>query len=87
MADVEVVATYELFNVNRAKLEAVIHRVFGSARLAVEVTDRFGQVVAPREWFLAPRFVIDEAVERIKDGSITGYVYDPARARLTRVGG
>jgi hypothetical protein len=33
MADVEVVATYELFNINRTRLENLIHRVFGSARL------------------------------------------------------
>jgi hypothetical protein len=39
--------------------------------------------VTPREWFLVPLFVIDEAIERIKDGTITGYVYDPKMARLT----
>ena len=36
----------------------------------------------PREWFLVPLFVVDEAVERIKDGTITGYVYDPKAATL-----
>ena len=34
------------------------------------------------EWFLVPLFVIDEAIERIRDGSITGCVYDPTAARL-----
>lgn len=82
MADVEIVATYELFNVNRTKLENLIHRIFDPARLDIEVKDRFGNPVTPREWFLVPRFVIDEAVERIKDGTITGYVYDPKRAQL-----
>jgi hypothetical protein len=38
--------------------------------------------VQPREWFLVPTFVIDEVVERIKDGTITKYVYDPKAARL-----
>jgi hypothetical protein len=33
MADVEIVATYELYNINRTKLENLIHRVFGRARL------------------------------------------------------
>jgi Meiotically up-regulated gene 113 len=37
MADVEVVATYELFNINRTRLENLIHRVFGPARLDVEI--------------------------------------------------
>jgi hypothetical protein len=82
MADVEIVATYELFNVNRAKLENLIHKVFGAARLNVEVKDRFDQPIVPREWFLVPLFAIDEVVSRIKDGTITGYVYDPKTAKV-----
>lgn len=82
MAGVEVVATYELFNINRTRLENLIHRVFEPARLDIEIKDRFGKPVIPREWFLVPLFAIDEAVEKIKDGTITSYVYDPATARL-----
>lgn len=84
MADVEIVATYELFNINRTRLENLIHRIFGAARLDIEIKDRFGQPVIPREWFLAPLFVIDQAVEKIRDGSITGFVYDPKTAALVR---
>ena len=82
LADVEVVATYELYNINRTKLENLIHRIFDPARLDIEIKDRFGNPVVPREWFLVPFNVVDEAVERIKDGSIKGYVYDPQQARL-----
>ncbi len=85
MADVEIVATYQLFNINRIKLENVIHRVFDPARLNIEIKDRFGNPVTPREWFLVPVFVVDEAVERIKDGSITDFVYNPHTASLARV--
>lgn len=86
MADVEIVATYDLFNINRAKLERLIHRVFNPARLDITITDRFGNPVVPQEWFLVPLFVIDEAVERIKDGSITHFIYDPSNAALVRSG-
>lgn len=82
MADVEIVATYELYNVNRIKLENLIHRVFGRARLDIEIKDRFGNPVIPREWFLVPVFAVNEAIERIKDGTITEYIYDPQTARL-----
>jgi hypothetical protein len=85
MADVEIVATYELYNINRTKLEKLIHRFFDPARVNVEIKDRFGNPILPREWFLVPRFVIDEAVERIRDGSITGYRYDPKAATLCRI--
>jgi hypothetical protein len=84
MADVEVVATYELYNINRSKLENLIHRIFGSARLDIEVKDRFGHPVVPREWFLVPLHVIDEAVEKIRDGTITRYLYDTATAALVQ---
>lgn len=84
MAEVEVVATYELFNINRTRLENLIHRIFGPARLDIEIKDRFGQPVIPREWFLVPLFVIDEAIEKIRDGTITGYVYDLKSARLVQ---
>lgn len=84
MADVEVVATYELFNINRTRLEHLIHRIFAPARLAIEVKDRFGQPVVPREWFLVPLSVINEAVVRIQDGSVTGCIYDPRTATLTQ---
>ncbi|TXH81114.1 MAG: GIY-YIG nuclease family protein [Rhizobium sp.] len=86
MAEVEVVATYTLYNINRVKLENLIHRVFAPAQLDIEIKDRFGNPIVPREWFLVPRFVVDDAVERIKDGTITDYIYDPAAARLVRTG-
>lgn len=82
MADVEVVATYELFNINRSKLENLIHKFFSGARLDIEIMDRFGNPVVPREWFLVPLFVIDEAVEKIKDGTIAQYYYDTESATL-----
>lgn len=82
MADVEIVATYELYNINRTKLENLIHRLFDPARLEIEIMDRFGRPVTPREWFLVPLFVIDEAVKKIRDGTITRYVYDPYAAAL-----
>ena len=84
LADVEVVATYELFNINRSKLENLIHRIFEPARFDVEILDRFGRPIVPREWFMVPLFVIDEAVERIKDRTIVDYRYDPKTAKLVK---
>ncbi|AHG91857.1 helicase A859L containing protein [Gemmatirosa kalamazoonensis] len=84
LADVEVVTTYQLYHINRTKLENLLHRVFDPARLSITLTDRFGNPVSPREWFLVPLFVIDEAIERIRDGTITDYSYDPAKGSLVR---
>ncbi len=85
LADVEIVATYKLHNLNRIRLENIFHRLFGAAQLDLTIEDRFGHPVKPREWFLVPLHVIDEAVERIRDGSITEVVYDPKTAQLERM--
>ncbi len=82
LADVEIVATYKLHNLNRTRLESIFHRLFGAAQINLTIEDRFGNPVKPREWFLVPLHVIDEAVERIRDGSITDVVYDPKTAML-----
>ncbi|MFN3791563.1 GIY-YIG nuclease family protein [Massilia sp.] len=82
LAGVEIVATYKLHNLNRVKLENIFHRLFGAAQLNLSIEDRFGHPVKPKEWFLVPLHVIDEAVQRIKDGSITDIIYDIKTARL-----
>jgi T5orf172 domain len=82
LAGVEIIAEYKLFNINRTKLEKIIHKFFADAAYDIEITDRFGKPVRPREWFLVPLHVIDEAVERIRDGSIAELVYDPVTASL-----
>ena len=82
LAGVEVVATYNLFNIKRSKLENILHRVFARARLDLTIEDRFGNPVKPKEWFLVPLQVIDEVVDRIRDQSIVGYEYNPSTASL-----
>ena len=83
LAAVEVVATYKLHNLNRVRLESIFHHLFGAAQLELTIEDRFGHPVKPKEWFLVPLHVIDEAVQCIRDGSITGMIYDPQTACLS----
>jgi hypothetical protein len=47
--------------------------------------DRFGRAFRPRGWFLIPLEPIDEAVRRIKDGTIIDCKYDVENARLVMV--
>jgi len=82
LADVEIVATYKLGNVNRKRLEGLLQRFFGRARLDMELKDRFGSQVEPREWFLVPLPVIDDTIQKIKDGTISEFRYDPESAQL-----
>jgi hypothetical protein len=84
LADVEITRTYKLYNINRSKLENLLHRVFAAARLDLTIEDRFGRPIKPREWFLVPLPIIEEVVEKIRDQSITKFRYDPETASLQR---
>ena len=82
LAGVEVIREYKLVGIYRKKLEQLLHGFFGSARLEIDIKDRFGKKVHPREWFLVPLPVIDEVIKRIRTGSIEEVIYDPASASL-----
>jgi hypothetical protein len=85
MADVELIATYELFNIDRSKLENQIHRFFSPARIDLQIVDRFGNPIRPREWFLVPLSAIDMAVEKIQRGTISDFEYDPSTASVVKL--
>lgn len=85
LADVEVVATYKLYNINRTKLENIFHRVFATAQVDLQIEDRFGKPVKPKEWFLVPLPVIDELVNKIQENDILNYHYNPQSASLEKI--
>lgn len=82
MAEVEVVASYELANINRMKLEKVLHKFFAPARLDITIRDRFDKPITPREWFLVPLATIEEAINKLQDGSIVNYRYAPDKGEI-----
>ncbi|NLX25680.1 MAG: GIY-YIG nuclease family protein [Lentisphaerae bacterium] len=85
LAEVEVVATFALYNVNANKLENLFHKLFAPARLNIELKDRFGKPFQPREWFFVPLHVIKDAVDKIVNGTIARYQYDPQKACLVAI--
>jgi len=85
LADVEIVGKFMLANIHRRKLEALMHQFFAGARLDMELKDRFGSQVEPREWFLVPLTVIEEVIEKLIAGTIGDYRYDATAARILKV--
>ena len=82
LAEVEIVQTFKLANINRRKLEELLHQFFAPARLDMELKDRYGYGVEPKEWFLAPLPVIQEVVTKLMDGSIGDFRYDAKTAQI-----
>lgn len=67
-ADVEVVATWKVYNVKSSTFEALIHKLFAPLQLQVTVDGR-----RPQEWFIVPLKVINEAVNAIISGKPIEY--------------
>ncbi len=82
MAEVKTVAAYEVYNVNPHKLEQLIHRFFGNSCLDIDIIDEKGNLYRPREWFIAPLEVIEEAIELILSGEIIKYRFDENDERI-----
>ncbi|TFL16580.1 GIY-YIG nuclease family protein [Jannaschia formosa] len=87
LAPVDIVATYELRNLSRRKVEDLLHRFFDAARPRdLWITDRFGKRIFPREWFYVLPEHVSRAVKAIKDGTLHELRYDPETQRIVRRG-
>jgi len=76
MADVNIVMAYKCYNMNPQKLEQLVHGFFGKSCLNIDVFDENGVRHTPREWFIAPLHVIEQAIHYIIAGAIINYKYD-----------
>lgn len=83
LAPVEIVATYTLQNLSRARVEELLHRFFEAARPAeLFIVDRFGKRVNPREWFYVLPEHVGQAANLLKEQRLHLYRYDPATQRI-----
>lgn len=84
-APADLVASFELYNINSNKLETLLHKVFASARLEIEIPDRFGKSYRPKEWFCVSLDAIQDAVEKLKEGSLTSYQFNVETGLLEKI--
>lgn len=76
MSDVRIIMTFKCFNMNTHKLEQLLHTFFGKACLSIDIFDKNGNRHTPREWFIAPLAIIEQAIHHIISGDIIYYKYD-----------
>lgn len=81
-AEVKKVKNYCCYNINADKLEQLLHRFFAATCLNIDLFDERGQRINPREWFVVPLDVIEEAIELILNGTIVNYKYDVENKKI-----
>jgi hypothetical protein len=75
-AKVDKVASFELYNIERKKMEKLLHTVFDSARLEIEIMDRFNKPYRSREWFCVSLATIEDAVQKLKENTLLDYQFN-----------
>lgn len=83
MAPVKIITSFKCYNMNLSKLESLLHNFFGQSCLDIEITDKNGNTHKPREWFIAPLEIIEEAIKLILNGQIINYKYDNINQSIT----
>ncbi len=76
MAPVSIVAEYESYNMNTQKFEKLLHMFFADVCLDIEVADGKGKMHQPREWFVVPLDMINQAIQLVVHKQIQHYRYD-----------
>ena len=82
LAEVQKVATYKVYNRNADKLENLLHRFFANACLDIDLFNKKGQRLNPREWFVVPFEVIEETIQLIINENILNYEYDTVMKKI-----
>ena len=76
MSPVSIIAVYRCFNINPQKFEQLLHQFFGRACLNVDIYGNDKKRYTPREWFVAPLNIIEQAIHFVMSGEIIKYKYD-----------
>ena len=76
MAPVKVESSWICYNMNPLKFESLVHKFFGHVCLEIDVFDKKGKRHNPREWFIVPLEIIEQAILLIISGDIVNFTYD-----------
>lgn len=82
MGDVEIVADYQCYNMNTKKFEEIVHKFFHEVCLDAEIIDSVGALFKPKEWFIVPFDIIEQAIHYIINGKIVNLKYDPVKQEI-----
>lgn len=81
-SDIKNLKSWRVYNRNADKLELLLHKFFAKACLDIDIETEKGQRLNPREWFVVPFEVIEEAIQLILNENIVYYEYDTETSKI-----
>ena len=85
MAPIKIISSYKIYNSNPQKFEDVIHHFFSERCLDIKIADKDGNYKKPKEWYIVPVKVIEQAIELIINRQIQNYKFDHLNNKINPV--
>lgn len=85
MSGVKIVSAYKTFNLNPQKFENIIHNFFSDRCLDIKVADLNGTLKKPKEWYIVPIRIIEEAIQLIINNQIQNYRFDHINDKIIKI--
>ncbi|MDA7837688.1 GIY-YIG nuclease family protein [Candidatus Pelagibacter sp.] len=82
MAPVKIISAYKTFNLDPQKFESIVHNFFSERCLDVKIADKKGSYKMPKEWYIVPIKIIDQAIQLIINNEIQNYKFDHLQNRI-----
>lgn len=82
MDKVEILGAWKTYNLNTHKLEALIHSFFNAVQFKMQLVDQSGAYYTAREWYIVPLGIVESVINKINDGSIIHFRYNPSLKSL-----
>ena len=74
--EVQIILDTEIYNYPPNKIEEIVQNFFSSRKLDIDIADKKGFLVKPKEWFIVPINIISKAVDLLSRGELSNYQFE-----------
>ena len=66
-----------------SKIENIVQSFFAAKRLEIEIADKNGYLVKPKEWFSVPLDIIHLSINLLSENKLKDFVYDAQNDQIS----
>ena len=80
---IEIMSETAIYGYDVSKIENIIQSFFASKRLDIEIADKHGYLVKPKEWFSVSLDIIHLSIKLLSENKLKDFVYDAQNDQIS----
>lgn len=80
---IEIMSETPIYGYAVSKIENIIQSFFAAKRLEIEIADKHGYLVKPKEWFSVPLDIIHLSINLLSENKLKDFVYDAQNDQIS----